>query len=194
MVWWYNPTNPTGTTDQTGEEVTSAGHRVLVYRAYLSTLKVDTGYFTGGGDSIFNRANHNMTLISSPYTDSISDRRTNESSTKMDQLFIPLGTTSLTFDMNCDLEFGKGICAAGSIRLIVLLFRDAAGQDEIDGGSTYDALIAARGFTRETYDLGNETPEFKPEDELNEERATELHYLTEDVHRDILVGLSDPYV
>ena len=73
------------------------GYQISVYRAYFrSTLSTNRGQFSGGVQEMVNLSRHNLTLINSPTpgVDSITDRNTNSNNTKIDEMFIPLGTTT----------------------------------------------------------------------------------------------------
>ena len=98
-------------------------------------------------------------------------------------MFIPLGTSELVLSLNTDLEFGKGVCKAGSIRVVILPFRDQAGQDQLDGGDIYNAYEASLLKTRITTHP-SPAPQVS-EEVLLTESAVELHYAIDKVLQEI---------
>ena len=191
MIWWFNPTQLAGVRDSPFPIEVASGVGISVFRAYFySTITTSVGNFTGGGKSIFNASRHNLTLLNNPNTDSVSDRNSNSNNTKIDELFVPVGTNQITFTLNTDLEFGKGLCNAGSVRLCILPFRDQAGQDELDGGDTFNFQAAASARTAEVPDQYNPV---EPNILLGEQ-ATELRYGMDKTINDIEIGLNDPYI
>ena len=194
MIWWFNPSQLEGTKEQVPGLQLADGYQISVYRAYFkSTLSTSVGSFSGNVQEMFNYSRHNLTLINSPVAgvDSITDRNTNSNNTKIDQLFVPLGTNQITFTLKVDLEFGKGVCRAGSVRLAILPFRDQAGQDQIDNGVFYDAAAAAAAVPR---DNAEPEPAELPEDYLLTESAVELHYAIDKVLAEIRQGLEDDHI
>ncbi len=191
MVWWFNPTQLAGVRDSAFPIQLASGTGISVFRAYFySTITTSVGNFTGGGKSIFNASRHNLTLLNNPNVDSISDRNSNSNNTKIDELYVPIGTDQIQLDLNIDLEFGKGKCSAGSVRLCILPFRDQAGQDEINGGQPFDALAAASSRTSEIPDVYDPaTPE-----NLLAEQSSELRYGMDKILSNIEQGLNDPYI
>ena len=183
MIWWFNPTQLQGTQEEVPGLELANGYQISVYRAYFrSTLSTNRGQFSGGVQEMVNLSRHNLTLINSPTpgVDSITDRNTNSNNTKIDEMFIPLGTSELVLTLNTDLEFGKGVCKAGSVRVVILPFRDQAGQDQLDGGDIYNSYEASLLKTRDATTDPSPAPQVS-EEVLLTESAVELHYAIDKV-------------
>lgn len=194
MIWWFNPSTLTGVKEGFNGAAIANGATLIVYRTQLySTVTVEGGYFSGNNSQIYNFANQTLTLVNNPNIDSISGRNTNETSTKIDQLFVPIGTDKLTFNLQQDVQFGKGRLTAGAIRLVILPFRDKLGDDAVNGFGSYNAQTeAAAAVPDNTWEI--DLPDPPTEAELISEQASELHHAVEDVLDAIERGLQDQYV